>query len=107
VLTSGKHCLTVAFTPTDSSKYAPAQATVELVVEELPDIDSLLAAATQASFAVTDNSDNSGNSDFSDEKWEASKSNNNSNQKGELETRTYKGATYEKREDGQWHLQQK
>ena len=104
VLTPGKHCLTVAFTPTDSSKYAPAQATVELVVEELPDIDSLLAAATQASYAVTDNS---GNSDFSDEKWEASQSNINSNQKGELETRTYKGATYEKREDGQWHLQQK
>ncbi len=107
VLTPGKHCLTVTFTPTDSSKYAPAQATVELVVEELPDIDSLLASATQASYAVSDHSDNSGNADFSDGKWEASQGNNNSNQKGELETRTYKGATYEKREDGQWHLQQK
>jgi hypothetical protein len=26
---------------------------------------------------------------------------------GKPETRTYKGATYEKGEDGQWHLQQK
>jgi hypothetical protein len=26
---------------------------------------------------------------------------------GNPETRTYKGATYEKGEDGQWHLQQK
>jgi Flp pilus assembly CpaE family ATPase len=110
VLPPGSHTLTVSLIPTDSSRYAPSQATVELVVEELPAIDSLLAAATQEKFMTTDNADNA---DFTDGKWERIHSDTNSsqgtdsNQKGELETRTYKGATYEKREDGQWHLQQK
>jgi hypothetical protein len=104
VLTAGRHALSAIFTPTDTAKYAKAQATVALVVEGLPNIASLLRAATRTPFTATDTADFT---DLADAKWGALPSGSTPDQNGEPETRTYKGATYEKGEDGQWHLQQK
>jgi Flp pilus assembly CpaE family ATPase len=104
LLTVGRHTLSVTFTPADTEKYATAQAAVTLVVEGLPNIDSLLTAAVQTPFAQTRAADHA---NFADARRKVVTSVSTPNQKGQRETRTYKGATYEKREDGQWHLQQK
>jgi hypothetical protein len=77
---------------------------VTLVVEGLPNIDSLLTAAAQTPFAQTRAADHA---NFADAKRKVVTSVSTPNQKSQPETRTYKGATYEKGEDGQWHLQQK
>ena len=104
VLAPGTHTLTVTLTPEDIEKYAPAQATVALVVEGLANIASLLTAATQIPFPQT------GIANATD-LWEGERdvatSGSSSTQEGQRETRTYKGAVYEKGEDGQWHLQRK
>ena len=104
LLTVGRHTLAVTFTPADTEKYATAQAAVTLVVEGLPNIDSLLTAAAQTPFAQTRAADHA---NFADAKRKVVTSVSTPNQKSQPETRTYKGATYEKGEDGQWHLQQK
>jgi Flp pilus assembly CpaE family ATPase len=103
VLPPGKHTLSATFTPDDARKYATAQATVALFVEGLPDIASLLKTATQPSFAQTATADSTGRAEAKREV----ETNSTPIQKAVRETRTYKGATYEKGEDGQWHLQQK
>lgn len=43
VLTAGTQTLSVTFTPADSVDYTTAQATVELLIEELPDLASMTA----------------------------------------------------------------
>jgi hypothetical protein len=48
VLPAGKHELSVIFTPRDHEKHAKVQANVTIVVEELPNVASLLRAAMQA-----------------------------------------------------------
>jgi hypothetical protein len=45
--------------------------------------------------------------DFTEAKRKPAPSTSTPNPKSKRETRTYKGAIYEKGEDGQWHLQQK
>jgi Flp pilus assembly CpaE family ATPase len=126
VLPAGRHALSVIFTPADARKYATAHATVKLQVEGMPDITSLLTATTQAPFteggAVH-------NIDHPDDERKAVTSGSTPaereeapvsapakpevvepvtpKQQGPRETRTYKGAIYEKGDDGQWHLQQK
>ena len=44
---AGKHKLSVIFIPKDEAKQAEAQASVTLIVEELPNVDSLLRATSQ------------------------------------------------------------
>jgi len=86
VLTAGTQKLSATFSPTDTADYTSAQATVMLVVEGLPNIDSLMPATAGA---------DADNADLAD----------GNNQQSKLETRTYKGATYVKGADGQWYLQ--
>jgi hypothetical protein len=125
--------LSVAFTPTDASNYTAAQATVRLVVQGLPNLadgqeagdadaedleqspeaenksmreqegraESKAAAESAASQAAKRTPDNA------DTKRGPAQNEKTTNQQGKLETRTYKGATYVKGADGQWHLEQK
>jgi Flp pilus assembly CpaE family ATPase len=126
VLPAGKHTLSVIFTPEDAKKYTTARATVKLQVEGMPDITSLLTATTQKHFsqgaaangtdqpydepkAVTSGSTLAEREEApvsAPAKPEVVKS-VTPKQEGPRETRTYKGAIYEKGDDGQWHLQQK
>jgi hypothetical protein len=99
VLAPGKHRLSATFTPEDTERYAKAQATVSLLVEGLPNIASMLrAAAGHAPFAPATEME---------QRKPAASSGLRPAPKIQRETRTYKGATYEKGDDGQWHLQQK
>jgi len=104
VLPPGTHTLKVAFTPADARSYAPAEASVEIVVEPLPNVDELLAAAAYSSLPPTGNARSKA----------PAHADRNTGSSGsataatvQRETRTYKGAVYEKGDDGQWHLQQK
>jgi serine/threonine protein phosphatase PrpC len=158
VLPAGKHMLSVIFTPKDEVKHAKVQANVTLVVEELPNVASLLGATLQTSLdrgvngypaaAGTDGATPTATTTLDQDgrparkKWEiiaraasgaapAGNSKGSANLKGfwktfirtaepeivgkddqpaqnlQRETRVYKGAVYEKGDDGQWHLQRK
>jgi hypothetical protein len=48
-----------------------------------------------------------GLAELGDAKQGAQNHGNATNQQGKLETRSYKGATYVKGDDGQWYLQKK
>ena len=52
VLAPGRYTLSVSFTPSDTEKYATAQAAVVLEVEGLPDIASSPTAATETAAHV-------------------------------------------------------
>ena len=97
VIAAGTHILSVTFTPTDAADYTSAQGSVSLVVEGLPNIASLMPA--MADF-------NPDHPDLAGAKQGMQPADAPSEQ-GELETRTYKGATYVKGADGQWYLQKK
>jgi hypothetical protein len=77
---------------------------VTLVVDGLPNINSLHAPVTQPELA---HGDAANYMDFADAERAAIQTRATPGLKGKPETRTYKGATYEKGEDGQWHLQQR
>jgi hypothetical protein len=96
VLTAGTQTLSAIFTPKDTADYTTAQATATIVVEGLPNIASLLPAAAVAE---------ADRNDLADAKWGALHSSTTPSQQSNLETRTYKGATYVKGADGQWYLQ--
>jgi hypothetical protein len=96
VLTAGSQTLSVTFTPKDTVDYTTAQATTSLVVEELPNILSLMPDSAEASTNRTD---------LADARGRASQSTRLPDQQSIPETRTYKGATYVKGADGQWYLQ--
>jgi hypothetical protein len=98
VIAAGAQTLSVTFTPTDTSDYTTAQAEVTLVVEGLPNIALLMPEQADAD-AVR--------ADHGDAKQGAQNNNTALNQQSELETRSYKGATYVKGADGQWYLQKK
>jgi Flp pilus assembly CpaE family ATPase len=104
VLPPGRHTLSVTFTPEDAERHAPAQATVALVVEELSDVASLLAAGAPAPLLQNAVADHAASARA---EWEVVTGGNTHHQKSPRETRTYKGTVYEKGEDGQWHRQQK
>jgi Flp pilus assembly CpaE family ATPase len=104
VLTPGKHKLSVTLIPADTEKYLAAQATVTLVVDASPNINSLPAAGAQAPIAAGDAANHL---NLADAERGANQNRATPAPKGKPETRTYKGAVYEKGEDGQWHLQQK
>ena len=105
VLAPGRYTLSASFTPLDTEKYATAQATVVLEVEGSPDIASLPTAdapetpSTWTFTAINSAPADSAPAEAMDERT-ATKTN-------PRETRMYKGAVYEKGEDGQWHLQKK
>jgi hypothetical protein len=98
VIAAGTQTLSVTFTPTDTSDYTTAQATVTLVVEGLPNIALLMPEQADA---------DASRADHGDAKQGAQNNNTALNQQSKLETRTYKGATYMKGADGQWYLQKK
>jgi len=104
VLTAGRHKLHVTFTPKDTMKYATAQFMEVIEVEGVPNLDSLLKARTEKAFKAIETEDRVG---LADAGQEASASSSAPRQHGKPETRIYKGAIYEKGEDGQWHLQRK
>jgi Flp pilus assembly CpaE family ATPase len=104
LLPVGRHTLSVTFTPADTERYAKSHASVTLVVEEQPNIDSMLSAAAQEPMAHLLDAEFT---DFTEAKRKPAPSTSTPNPKSKRETRTYKGAIYEKGEDGQWHLQQK
>jgi hypothetical protein len=66
--------------------------------------DAALAAEPQTSYASTDSVNRA---DQANTKRDAVQSGNAPQQQVKQETRTYKGATYVKGADGQWHLEQK
>jgi hypothetical protein len=84
-------------------KYAPAQSMEVIEIEGVSNLDSLLEASTNAPFAPVHSEDENGRQEAKQNVVPIS----TPIQKDALETRTYKGAVYEKGEDGQWHLQQK
>ena len=98
VLASGKQTLSVTFAPDDKVNYTTAQGSVSLLVEGLPNLDSLMPTGDE------------GNADSvspESTKEEALQGGSIPIQQSKIETRTYKGATYEKGADGQWYLQKK
>jgi hypothetical protein len=102
VLAPGRYTLSVSFTPSEAEKYGKAQASVELQVEGSPYGASAphptSDSPTPLPFASTDYAPA--------ESIPADKPNDiPAAETGPRETRTYKGAVYEKGEDGQWHLQ--
>lgn len=105
VLAPGKYTLSVSFVPEDSEKYSMARAAVELEVKGLPDITSSPAGTTKTSSTRTLTANHSVPAappvppNLTGER--------SVSETMQRETRTYKGAVYEKGEDGQWHLQKK
>jgi serine/threonine protein phosphatase PrpC len=100
VLPPGEHKLSVTFIPEDQEKYARMQAAVTLIVEGLPNVTSLLRVALQTPLAPAVNPQPAAaGADAGKEDQPAHKL--------QRETRTYRGAIYEKGDDGQWHLQRK
>lgn len=104
VLAPGRHKLNVTFSPTDTTKYATAQFMEVIEVEGVSNLDSLLRASTKTPFLVTETEDQPGPVDANQEVLVAAGA---PSQNSEPQTRVYKGAVYEKGEDGQWHLQRK
>ena len=102
VLAPGRYTLSASFTPSDTEKYATAQATVVLEVEGSPDIASSPTAATETQSAWTFTATNSAPADSQPAEVTGERTATKTNPR---ETRKYKGAVYEKGEDGQWHLQ--
>jgi len=137
VLAPGRYTLSAAFTPSDTEKYATAKAAVELEVEGPPEVASPRAAsdaaASQWSYLTpgadsADSAQGEGSSDIAslptadapstwtyltansapaDRAAAQVKGDRTAANKNQRETRVYKGAVYEKGEDGQWHLQRK
>ena len=102
VLAPGRYTLSASFTPSDAEKYATAEASVVLIVEGLPDValpPTVEAPSTQLPTAI--------NFAGTDSAPEAVTSEHAAAKTTTRQTRTYKGAVYEKGEDNQWHLQKK
>jgi len=103
VLPPGKYTLSAAFIPADRWHHTPAQATVELVVEA-PAGQSLPHAEAEETPVSADGAQCDAAPEAS---LELESTMSDPPQYPHRETRSYRGAIYEKGEDGQWHLQQK
>jgi hypothetical protein len=101
VLPVGKHKLSVIFTPKDEEKYTKVQANVTLIVEQLPNVASLLRANLQ-----TPPEGGLTRHPFLQSlvPQQQLRQNDQPSQNLQRETRLYKDAVYEKGDDGQWHL---
>jgi CheY-like chemotaxis protein len=104
ILAPGWYTLSASFTPSDTEKYATAQAAVALEVEVLPDIALSQTAPKQTPSTRAFTATNSSPADSV--QAEATGEHSAASTKPR-ETRTYKGAVYEKGDDDQWHLQKK
>ncbi|MGD0347329.1 MAG: AAA family ATPase [Terracidiphilus sp.] len=102
VLAPGRYTLRASFTPSEIEKYATAQAAVVLEVEGSPQIASLPTAASETQSARTFTVTKSAHGDLAPAEATGERT---ASKTYARETRMYKGAIYEKREDGQWHLQ--
>ncbi len=102
VLAPGKYTLSASFIPSKTEKYGKAQATVELEVEGTPYGVSMPNPAAEPPaprpFTAPDFTPAESNQADGPHEQPAADT-------GPRETRTYKGAVYEKGEDGKWHLQ--
>ncbi len=99
VLPPGEHRLSVIFTPEDQERYAKAHATVVIIVEGLPNVASqtpVPSAGVKAQSAAANTAEPG-----------IARKDDELSQRLQRETRTYKGAIYEKGDDGQWHLQRR
>jgi hypothetical protein len=103
VLTVGRHQLTVAFTPADTTEYAAAHATVAIEVGAPSNAASLLATVAEEPIKR----EASEEIPVNPESHRGELVSISAGRNGTTETRMYKGAMYEKGEDGQWHLQRK
>jgi MinD-like ATPase involved in chromosome partitioning or flagellar assembly/CheY-like chemotaxis protein len=112
VLAPGRYKLTASFTPSDTEQFAAAQATVGFEVEGLAHVesshvdsapmDSTPAETTEPSTAWTFATTSLVHPDSAPAEAAGERAATKTSQR---ETRTYKGAVYEKGEDGKWHLQ--
>jgi hypothetical protein len=104
VLPPGKHKLSVIFTPRDEEKHAKGQASVTLIVEQLPNVASLLRAQLQTppDRAATDHP-----AAIAAAESGIARRDDHPPKNPQRETRRYKGAHYAKGDDGQWHLERK
>ena len=144
VLAAGDRTLSVTFTPADTADYTAAQASVQLLVEGLPNIASVMPegaesyeeessqsldadslyerdresrieaikpseAQADAAEAKTPagTTETASRAAAAETKRETTHGGNAPTHQAKQETRTYKGATYVKGADGQWHLEQK
>ena len=102
VLAPGRYTLSVVFTPSDTERYATATATAMLQVTELPETPLVPVApqspSTRVFAAANSIPANSATPEVTTDRIAAENVTH--------ETRTYKGAVYEKGEDGKWHIQQ-
>ena len=102
VLAPGRYSLSVSFLPADFEKYSAARAAVELEVKGLPDLTSSPAGipniVSKPKPAVEHPAPVPA---------VALPERNQAAKQSPRETRTYRGAVYEKGDDGQWHLQKK
>jgi Flp pilus assembly CpaE family ATPase len=101
VLAPGRYTLTATFAPSDTEKYATAQAAVVLEVEALHDIASSINAATQTPSTRTFSASRPAPADSAPAEVKGGRANTKS---APHETRVYQGAVYEKGPDGKWHL---
>lgn len=104
VLPAGRHKLSAAFTPADTLRHTPAQATVELIVQQPAKTAAPGSTASGPDSAVLAavawyDAPSHAEPEFAAVGVSAARN-------SPRETRTYKGAIYEKGEDGKWHLQQ-
>jgi hypothetical protein len=102
VLAPGRYTLTASFTPSDVETYATAKAAVVLEVEGSPHIASLPTAADETQSVRTFTATQSAPADSAPADGTGERT---ATRAYPRETRMYKGAIYEKREDGQWHIQ--
>ncbi len=102
VLAPGKYTLSASFTPSDTEKHATAQAAVELEVEGSHYAASLSPTEDETDSAWTMTATRFTPADPVPAEATTEPAATGTNPR---ETRTYKGAVYEKGEDGQWHLQ--
>jgi hypothetical protein len=102
VLPVGKHKLSVIFTPKDEETYASVQVNVTLIVEELPNVASLLNMGVE-----TPLDGEVPRHPFLEclVPQQEKRLDDQPAQNLQRETRLYKGAVYVKGDDGQWHLQ--
>jgi hypothetical protein len=112
VLAAGTQRLAATFIPADSTDYAAAEASVPLVVEPLPNLASLISQAVEANPDAKagvnpDAAEGGRRAELAEEqRMKLERYGLAGPREGKPEIRIYKGATYVKGIDGQWHLQE-
>ena len=101
VLAPGRYTLSALFTPSDTETYAPAEATVELEVEGIAEAAS---SPNPGEEALSESTFTSTSFILADSLSPVETGEQTAAWTSPHETRKYKGAIYEKGDDGQWHL---